>query len=566
MPTRLVCSWIWISRWWLNGRSRKCLKVPDERLCALYFVRVIINLFLPRADKWKDILLRYVLIQLLNKPVLWFQDEVLAVSRKMVVRVEDLVQWSCGQPAGWSSCLKVAPCGTNGLIKPPQISDGIGIKSSEPLKDKPDSKKHWRQTSGCLTGLIYCSRTFVSRVSCLFLSDDLVERQSIKVLSYPQYCRFRSLQRRIQDGARGPVLQDPHLLALGAIKALPSTRLMYCRDTFNHPTLEGSASFSWQFSECDSDLQGYWGRYLMITSLYIFLGKDFASSWSEDDWILCFLVQDVRLSVFEGDLARGEAETAKTPRPPASQSPGSRRWRFVLHSNHSYLNLCIKPCKNNQRCFTLKTCLCDVNITNCCIFCVYLSAHETVIWSLCGSGKSPPGGPGTTQQHNDILKMTAEFNPNCWLTFQASLELLFQGRVVPSIFMFLLTGSTDFSFIWNHMPLCVFLFKSWTCFLSGECDGQRGGRLWGQLAPSPWRAAVPGSALRLHGATGLANPQSPKPRLQEEWVSSFSVFLALFLSKVNVWVFKHLMNDRRSQVRFIPIMHSAGVVGRWPRI
>lgn len=300
-------------------------------------------------------------------------------------------------------------------------------------------------------------------------------------------------------------------------------------------------------------------------SLYL-LGKDFASSWSEDDWILCLLVQDVRLSVFEGDLARGEAETAKTPRPPANQSPGSRRWRFVLHSNHSYLNLCIKPCKNNQRCFTLKTCLCDVNITNCCIFCVYLSAHETVIWSLCGSGKSLPGGPGTTQQHNDILKMTAEFNPNCWLTFQASLELLFQGRVVPSIFMFLLTGSTDFSFIWNHMPLCVFLFKSWTCFLSGECDGQRGGRLWGQLAPSPWRAAVPGSALRLHGATGLANPQSPKPRLQEEWVSSFSVFLALFLSKVNVWVFKHLMNDRRSQVRFIPIMHSAGVVGRWPRI
>lgn len=69
------------------------------------------------------------------------------------------------------------------------------------------------------------------------------------MLSYPQYCRFRSLQRRIQHGARGPVLQDPHLLALGGVKALPHTRLMYCRDTFNHPTLE-SSSFSWQFSEC----------------------------------------------------------------------------------------------------------------------------------------------------------------------------------------------------------------------------------------------------------------------------------------------------------------------------
>ena len=160
-----------------------------------------------------------------------------------------------------------------------------------------------------------------------------------------------------------------------------------------------------------------------------------------------------------------------------------------------------------------------------CLFkCLWNGYLKPLCWKW--SGKSLPGGPGTTQQHNDILKMTAEFNPNRWLTFQASLELLFQCRVVPSIFMFLLNGSTVFFLLFfflisNHMPVCVFLFKSRTCFLSGECDGQRGGRLWGQLAPSPWRAAVPGSALCLHGATGLANPQSPKPRLQEEWVSSF---------------------------------------------
>lgn len=88
-----------------------------------------------------------------------------------------------------------------------------------------------------------------SSVSYLLLSGDLVERQGIKVLSYPQYCRFRSLQRRIQAGARGPVLQDLHLLALGGVKARPNTRLLFCRDTFNHPTLE-SAGFSCQFSEC----------------------------------------------------------------------------------------------------------------------------------------------------------------------------------------------------------------------------------------------------------------------------------------------------------------------------
>ncbi|XP_041863989.1 AT-rich interactive domain-containing protein 5B isoform X2 [Melanotaenia boesemani] len=135
------------------------------------------------------------------------EDEVLAVSRKMVVRVEDLVQWSCVEPAGWSCSTKPPSGGTNGIHKPPQ--------SSELLKDKAE--------------------------------DGVAECQGVKVLSYPQYCRFRSLQRRIQDTARGPALQDPHLLALGGVKVLPNTRVMYCRDTFTHPTLESSACFSWQF-------------------------------------------------------------------------------------------------------------------------------------------------------------------------------------------------------------------------------------------------------------------------------------------------------------------------------
>ncbi|KAF1378180.1 hypothetical protein PFLUV_G00187790 [Perca fluviatilis] len=144
------------------------------------------------------------------------EDEVLAVSRKMVLRVEDLVRWACAEPAAWNSSLKPLPGNTNGLHKP--------LQSSEPLKDKTD--------------------------------NDLAERQGIKILSYPQYCRFRSLQRRLQDGARGPGLQDPHLLALGGVKALPNTRLMYCRDTFNHPTLENSTNFSWQFRCPSLSLRG----------------------------------------------------------------------------------------------------------------------------------------------------------------------------------------------------------------------------------------------------------------------------------------------------------------------
>ncbi|XP_026226853.1 ARID_ARID5 domain-containing protein [Anabas testudineus] len=163
------------------------------------------------------------------------EDEVLAVSRKMVLRVEDLVRWSCAEPTGWSSSQKPPPCGTNGLHKLPQSGDCNSSSSSssssntpaesiEPLKDKTE--------------------------------NGLVEHEGVKVLSYPQYCRFRSLQRRIQDRARGPGLQDPHLLALGGIRVLPNTRVMYCRDTFNHPTLESNTSFSWQFRCPSLSLRG----------------------------------------------------------------------------------------------------------------------------------------------------------------------------------------------------------------------------------------------------------------------------------------------------------------------
>ncbi|XP_034033735.1 uncharacterized protein zgc:77151 isoform X2 [Thalassophryne amazonica] len=154
------------------------------------------------------------------------EDEVLAVSRKLVLQVEDLVRWSCTEPPVWSSSPKPAQCGINGLCKPPQNSSGcMSDEFSEP-------RKHQTQDGG-------------------------LENQSVKVVSYPQYCRFRSLQRRIQDKARAQDLQDPHLLALGGIiLAVPNTRVMYCRDTFNHPTLESSTSFSWQFKCPTLSLRG----------------------------------------------------------------------------------------------------------------------------------------------------------------------------------------------------------------------------------------------------------------------------------------------------------------------
>ncbi|KTG02913.1 hypothetical protein cypCar_00016419 [Cyprinus carpio] len=147
------------------------------------------------------------------------QDEVLAVSKKIVVRVEDLVKWTCQEPPQWKH--------SSQNIHGSQMSDGSQDATY------PQEGKTKRE------------------------DEPLVLQQKVKVLSYPQYCRFRSLQRRVPDQASSPSLQDPHLLALGGIKvALHNTRVLYCRDTFNHPTLESNASILTQLGCSSLSLKG----------------------------------------------------------------------------------------------------------------------------------------------------------------------------------------------------------------------------------------------------------------------------------------------------------------------
>ena len=76
----------------------------------------------------------------------------------------------------------------------------------------------------------------------------------VRVLSYPQYCRYRSLQRRIQDrgpAPGGPGLQDPLLLALGALRGgAEDTRVLYCRDAVSHTSLSCCSNLWTPLREC----------------------------------------------------------------------------------------------------------------------------------------------------------------------------------------------------------------------------------------------------------------------------------------------------------------------------
>lgn len=71
----------------------------------------------------------------------------------------------------------------------------------------------------------------------------------VLVLSYPQYCRYRSVLARLREQPSA-LLIDHTVLALGGIAALGgNTRILYCRDTFDHPALLQNESVCDEFGE-----------------------------------------------------------------------------------------------------------------------------------------------------------------------------------------------------------------------------------------------------------------------------------------------------------------------------
>lgn len=73
----------------------------------------------------------------------------------------------------------------------------------------------------------------------------------VLVLSYPQYCRYRSVRARLSGRPSSSALLTDHtVLALGGIAALgANTRVLYCRDTFEHPVLLQNESICDEFGK-----------------------------------------------------------------------------------------------------------------------------------------------------------------------------------------------------------------------------------------------------------------------------------------------------------------------------
>ncbi|XP_045147207.1 AT-rich interactive domain-containing protein 5B isoform X2 [Echinops telfairi] len=154
------------------------------------------------------------------------EDEVIAVSEKVIVKLEDLVKWVHSDFSKWRCGLRVESVktevlGRNGqkeaLLKYRQSTLNSGLNFKDVLKEKAD------------------------------LGED-EEETNVIVLSYPQYCRYRSMLKRIQDKPSS-ILTDQFALALGGIAVVSKKpQILYCRDTFEHPTLIENESICDEFA------------------------------------------------------------------------------------------------------------------------------------------------------------------------------------------------------------------------------------------------------------------------------------------------------------------------------
>ncbi|CAH0698381.1 unnamed protein product [Spodoptera exigua] len=137
-------------------------------------------------------------------------DEVLAINDKVVLRAEDLLSWMC-VGTEWRWGLRAV---WRGACAPPADMPRHAPLAHTKLDfSDVDNEKSTIEVDADAPGVV--------------------------VFSYPRYCRYRALIARL-EGIQASWLRDSLVAALGGYAApTKNTRILYCKDTFEYPELEG---------------------------------------------------------------------------------------------------------------------------------------------------------------------------------------------------------------------------------------------------------------------------------------------------------------------------------------
>ncbi|XP_062859546.1 AT-rich interactive domain-containing protein 5B [Trichomycterus rosablanca] len=157
------------------------------------------------------------------------EDEVIAVSEKIIVKLEDLAKWTVWDATCWTKGLHALP------LKPSTLKE---------LGRNGQREGLYRYRESTLNSGLNFKDVLREKAE---LGDDGDDKK-VLVLSYPQYCRYRSIIARLR-ARPASLLTDQVVLALGGIATLTAdTQILYCRDTFEHPTLLENDSICDEFA------------------------------------------------------------------------------------------------------------------------------------------------------------------------------------------------------------------------------------------------------------------------------------------------------------------------------
>nr|CAH7741684.1 unnamed protein product [Callosobruchus chinensis] len=172
------------------------------------------------------------------------EDEVLAISEKVVIKVEDLVTWMTAE-AEWSWG-RLAKCERD-LATTPEV----GGTEPPTTQEEEQTKVEGVQEGEVAPPRKAAGVSFAPGESHLDFGDVENERRIVAesqkdledphviILSFPRYCRYRAMMKRL-EGVEDSFLKLKLVNALGGFYVThPNTRVLFCKDTFDYPELEG---------------------------------------------------------------------------------------------------------------------------------------------------------------------------------------------------------------------------------------------------------------------------------------------------------------------------------------
>ncbi|XP_033102973.1 AT-rich interactive domain-containing protein 5B-like [Anneissia japonica] len=144
------------------------------------------------------------------------QDEVVANHNKVVLKLHDLLQWVCDDI--------IWPNGTKAISNIQQHS------KTEDASDIDNCSNSLWISSGLNIKEIEKSRRVIE-------SPEIQERPRVHIVSYPNYCRYKAVLKRIENMPER-MLTDAYVTVLGGIVTpYRNTKLLFCRDTTDIPSL-----------------------------------------------------------------------------------------------------------------------------------------------------------------------------------------------------------------------------------------------------------------------------------------------------------------------------------------